>query len=123
MHKQLLDMSRNRDAKENQLVEISKLLDFARKNPGKMRPEMLGKAHSTAGILSSEIAALRAEQDVLTKKIELSQQSRVNVQELLHEGVEVHMGNLRYCVTGEFGACAVGLRRGVLDLLSLEEEK
>jgi hypothetical protein len=47
------------------------LLDFGSKNPGKLRPEMLEKARATAAALSADIAALREEQDVLTKKIEL----------------------------------------------------
>ncbi|WP_306602654.1 DUF342 domain-containing protein [Azonexus sp.] len=122
MHKQLLQMSKLRDERETQLLEVSKLLDFARKNPGKLRPEMCEKARTTAASLSAEIAAMREEHDVLTKKIELSQQSRVVAQQLLHEGVEVHMGNQRYRVTGEQGACAVGIGRDGLALLALDEK-
>jgi uncharacterized protein (DUF342 family) len=123
MHKQLLEMSKKRDGQENQLLEISKLLDFARKNPGKLLPTMITKARATAAVLSAEIAAMREEQDVLTKKIELSMQSRVNAELGIHEGVEVFMGTQRYRVVGEHGACAVGLGNGGLELLALEEEK
>lgn len=121
MHKQLLEMCKRRDARETQLLEVSKLLDFGSKNPGKLRPEMLEKARATAVALSADIAALREEQDLLTKKIELSLQSRVNVQQALHEGVEVVMGNQRYRVVGEYGACAVGLGPGGLELIKLAE--
>lgn len=123
MHKQLLEMSKKRDGQENQLLEISKLLDFARKNPGKLPADKIDKARATAAALSAEIAALREEQDVLTKKIELSQQSRVNAELGIHEGVEVFMGTHRYRVVGEHGPCAVGLSKGGLELLALEEEK
>jgi uncharacterized protein (DUF342 family) len=122
MHKQLLEMSKRRDGLETQLLEVSKLLDFGSKNPGKLRPEMLEKARATAAALSADIAALREEQDVLTKKIELSLQSRVNAQQALYEGVEVTMGSQRYRVVGEHGACAVGLGPAGLELINLEAE-
>ncbi|MDP1524494.1 MAG: FapA family protein [Rhodocyclaceae bacterium] len=120
MHKQLLEMSKQRDGKETQLLEVSKLMDFARKNPGKLRPEMIEKARATAALLSADIAAMREEQDGITKKIELSQQSRVNVEQAIYEGVEVHMGSQRFRVTGEHGPCAVGLTPGGLELVTLD---
>jgi uncharacterized protein len=122
MHKQLLQMSKVRDERETQLLEISKLLDFARKHPGKLRPEMYEKAISTAASLSAEIGAMREEHDVLTKKIELSQQSRVIAQELLLEGAEIHMGHFCYRVVGEHGACAVGLGKNGLELMALSDD-
>lgn len=121
MHKQLLAKATERDGKETQLLEISKLMAFAQANPGKLRPEMIEKARATAAALSADIAALREEQDLLTRKIDLSQHSRVVVEQALHEGVEVLMGNQRYRVVGEHGPCAVGLGQGGLGLLPLEE--
>ncbi|GAB1392569.1 FapA family protein [Rhodocyclaceae bacterium] len=120
MHKQLLEMCKQRDGKETQLLEVSKLMDFAAKNPGKLRPEMIEKARATAAQLSAEIAAMREEQDGMTKKIDLSQQSRVNVEQAIYEGVEVQMGSQRFRVTGEHGPCAVGLTPGGLELLTAE---
>lgn len=121
MHKQLLQMSKARDEKETQLLEIAKLLDFSSKNPGRLRPDMLEKARATAAQLSAAIAAMREEQDELTHKIELSQQSRLVAQELLLEGVEVHVGNLCYRVVGEHGACAVGVGKSGMELFALDE--
>lgn len=121
MHKQLLDMCKQRDGWETQLLEVSKLMDFAAKNPGKLRPEMIEKARATAAQLSAEIAAMREEQDGMTKKIGLSQQSRVNVEQAIYEGVEVQMGSQRFRVTGEHGPCAVGLTPGGLELLTAED--
>lgn len=121
MHKQLLAKATERDGKETQLLEVSKLMAFAQANPGKLRPEMIEKARATAAALSAGIAALREEQELLTKKIDLSQQARVVVEQALHEGVEVLMGNQRYRVVGEHGPCAVGLGQGGLGLLPLEE--
>jgi uncharacterized protein (DUF342 family) len=121
MHKQLLAKATERDGKETQLLEISKLMAFAQANPGKLRPEMIEKARATAAALSAGIAALREEQELLTKKIDLSQHARVVVEQALHEGVEVLMGNQRYRVVGEHGPCAVGLGQGGLGLLPLEE--
>jgi hypothetical protein len=122
MHKQLLQMSKARDERENQLLEVAKLLDFGRKNPGRLRPEMVDKARATAAQLSAQIAEMREEQDVLTKKIELSQHSRLVAKELLCEGVEVHLGNQCYKVVGEHGACAVGLGSHGLELMALDDK-
>jgi hypothetical protein len=121
-HKQLLELAKDRDGKENQLLEISKLLDFASKNPGKVRPEMIEKARTTAGVLGEAIAAMREEQEGLTKKIELSQQSRVIAEQAIHEGAEVVMGNQRYRVVGEQGACAIGLTENGLAQMPLEDK-
>lgn len=117
MHKQLLEMSTRRDGLENQLLDVSKLLDFARKNPGKLKPEMIEKARATAAALSPRIAELRAEQEVMTKKIDLSLLARVTVLHCLHDGGEVHMGNQCYRAAGDQPACAVGLGPGGLGLL------
>jgi hypothetical protein len=119
MRQQLLDMAKDRDAKENQLLDVSKLLDFARKNPGKLRPEMIDKAKATTQALLAGIAALREEQDVLTKKIEMSQRSCVIAQKAIHEGVEVRLGNQNYRVAGEHGPGAIGLGKGGFGLLPL----
>jgi hypothetical protein len=121
MQKQLLDMANDRDGKETQLLEVSKLIAFASKNPGKLPPEMLEKARATAAATSAAIAALREEQEILTAKIELSMQSRVTAEVSLHEGVEVAMGALSYRVASEQEPCAVGLIQGKLGLLALDD--
>jgi uncharacterized protein (DUF342 family) len=122
MHKQLLDLAKERDAKETQLLEVSKLLDLARSRPGKLPAEMLGKARATATALWAGIATLREEEELLAKKIELAQQARVVAQQAIYEGVEVLMGKMRYRVVGEHGPCAIGLGKGGLGLLPVDDE-
>ena len=122
MHKQLLDLAHDRDAKETQLLEISKLISFAHKNPGKLAPEMIEKARATAAATSAAIAGLREEQEILTAKIALSMQSRVTAEQALHEGTEIAMGALSYRVISEQGACAVGLMQGKLGLLVVDQD-
>lgn len=121
MHKQLLELTKALDAKETHLLETGKLLAFAGKNPGKVRPEMLDKARATAAALNEDIAAILEQQQDLNLKISLSLQARVNAEQTLHEGVEVRMGSRRYRVTEEQGACAVGLEQETLKLLPLEK--
>lgn len=121
MHKQLLALTKERDKQETQLLEVSKLLDFASKNPGKLRPEMIEKAKTTAAALSAQIATLRTEQDALTQKIVLSQQSKVTAEQAIHEGVEVSIGSQRYKVAGDHGPCCVKLGNNGLEMLSIEE--
>ena len=120
MHKQLLDMCKKRDERENQLLEVSKLIQLAAKTPGKLPPAMIENARATAAALSQEIATMRGEQDALTQKILLSQEARVNVLQALFEGTEVHMGNLCYRAVGVRGPCAIGQVTAGLDLLELE---
>lgn len=122
LHKQLLQLAKERESKETQLLEVSKLLAFAKKNPGKLRPEMVEKASTTYDTLWNEIEQFRGEQDLMTKKIELSQQARVIAEQAIHEGVEVQMGHQSFRVTGESGACAIGLINDhALGLLSIDE--
>lgn len=122
LHKQLLEMTKALDAKETHLLEVSKLIAFAEKNPGKVKAEMLEKARATAAALSEDISGIQEEQRHLDKKISLSLQARVNAEQTLHEGVEVRMGKRRYNVAEEQGACAVGLDKDALKLLALEDK-
>jgi uncharacterized protein (DUF342 family) len=121
MHKLTLEMAKNRDGKETQLLEISKLIDFATQHPERIKPGMLEKARASAAAIGAEIAAIREEEQSLEKKIELAQQSRVIAEEALYEGVEVSMGNQRYRVAGEHNGAAIGLGKGGLGLFSLDE--
>lgn len=121
MHKLTQEMARNRDGKETQLLEISKLIDFATQHPERIKPGMLEKARASAAAISAEIAAAREEEQAMENKIQLAQQSRVIAEEALYEGVEVFMGNLRYRVAGEHGSGAIGLGKGGLGLFSLDE--
>lgn len=121
LHKLAQDMAKDRDGKENQLLEISKLLDFAAKNPQRVRPDMVERARAAANKLSEEIAAARAEQEAVEQKISLAQQSRVIAEEAIYEGVEVHLGNQRYRVAGEHGPGAVYLGKGGIGLRPIDE--
>ncbi len=115
MQKQLLALARTRDAKESQLLDISKLLAFAQAHPGKLPVDKIEQARATAAMLSAEIAALRAEHDALTHKIELSQHARVLAEQALHEGVEVTIGSQHYRVPREQSGCTIALGENGLE--------
>lgn len=119
LQKEARELAEQRDGVETQLLEISKLLDFARNNPGRLRPEMIEKARVTAASLSDEIARLREAEKQLTDKIALAQEARVVAEETLHEGVEVHVGNLRYRVVGDHGAGQIQMGANGLELVAL----
>lgn len=101
------ELAKARDALETQLLEISKLLDFASKNAGRVQPNMVEKARVTAAQLSQQIAEKRAQQGALQQQLELAQGARVVAEQILYEGVEIHFGATRYKVSGEHAACAV----------------
>ncbi|MBL8481762.1 MAG: DUF342 domain-containing protein, partial [Rhodocyclaceae bacterium] len=56
LHTTLLDLAQQRDAKETQMLEVSKLLDLAARNPGRLPAEVLEKARRTAEHLGDTIA-------------------------------------------------------------------
>lgn len=121
LHKQQQEKAKLRDGKETQLLEISKLLDFADHHPERVRPDMVDKARATAAALAAAIAELREEEAALAQKIALAEQSQVIASEAMYEGVEVHLGNQRYRVAGEHGAGAIGLGKGGIGLHSIDE--
>ena len=53
----MLDLGHAREEKEKQLLDVSKLLVFAQRNPTRVTPDMLERATHTASALSAEIAA------------------------------------------------------------------
>lgn len=116
--KQAQELARNRDGKENRLLELSKLLAFAAANPGRVNPEMIERARATAASISAEIESLRDEEAIVTRKIELSQDARVRVEQAMYEGVIVYMGTQRYRVAGERGGGSIGMGKHGLGLLS-----
>lgn len=115
------ELGKARDEKETQLLEVSKLLDFAAHHPERIRPEMLEKARATAASLGVAIAEIRAEEQALDKMIALAMQAAVIGEEAILEGVEVHFGSQRYRVVGEHGAGAIALGKGSLGLQAIDE--
>lgn len=119
LQKEAHELAAQRDGLESQLLEVSKLLDFAHQHPDRLRPEMLQKARQTAASLAAEIARLREQEQALQAQIALAQDARVVAEEILHEGVEVHAGNLRYRVVGEHGAGQILMGTNGLELVAL----
>lgn len=119
LQKEARELAAQRDGLESQLLEVSKLLDFAHQHPDRLRPELLQKARQTAASLAAEIARLREQEQALQAQIALAQDARVVAEEILHEGVEVHAGNLRYRVVGEHGAGQILMGTNGLELVAL----
>jgi uncharacterized protein (DUF342 family) len=122
MHKMLLEVAKQRDERETALLEVSKLLDFASKNPGRLSAQKIDQARATAARLAEDIAAMRGEQDLLSQKIELSQAAQVVVQITVHEGVEVQMGNRVFKVSAEQGPSTIQLAGESIVLAPLQDD-
>lgn len=123
LNEQLHTLGKQRGAKETQLVEISKLLAFAKQNPNKIAPEMLQRAKASMKALYDDIEVLRAEEDQISHKLELAQQSRVTAEEAMHDGVTVQLGSLKYSVRGEHGAGAIAMTEHGLGLVPIETQE
>jgi hypothetical protein len=122
IHKSLLDLAKLRDGQETALLEVSKLLDFARKNPGRLPGGKIDLARATATRLAEGIAATRGEEDLLAQKVELAQAAQVVVHTAVHEGVEVQMGNRVFRVSGEQGPSIIRLVADCLVLAPLQND-
>ncbi|MDR2364275.1 MAG: FapA family protein [Zoogloeaceae bacterium] len=117
--KQAKELAAERSGHEDQLLEYSKLLSFAAKNPGRLRPEQVEKVRALIANLSVEITRLREEESELAARIALAREARVIAEEGLYEGVEVFCGHLRYVVTRDSGAAQVILADEALELAAL----
>ncbi len=120
MNRRLQELAHERDAREKQLLDISKLLVFADRNPSRVDPKMVERACATAKNLSAEIEALRDEEQRLNDLVMLSQQARVVAEQAMYEGVTVLMGTHRYRLARDQGPAQIGLVDGTLDLLPPE---
>ncbi|MCL4759406.1 MAG: DUF342 domain-containing protein [Rhodocyclaceae bacterium] len=121
LHQRQQDLVKQRGGKEMQLVEISKLLAFAKQNPGKAPETMLARARNTMQALYADIETIRGEEGEIVRKLELAQQARVIAEQAMYDGLIVQIGALRYPVRGEHGGGAIGLTDNGIGLLSLEE--
>lgn len=117
LHKRQIELAKQRDARETQLLDISKLLAFADQNPGRLPADKLDKARQTAAALSASIAELRAEEEALARRVELAQGARVVAERAMYEGVVVTLGNQRFRVVGEHGGGTIGLGSHGVELL------
>lgn len=121
LHQRALELAKTRNGKENQLLEVSKLLAFAEHHPGKLPAETLERARATAAILEDEVEVLRGEATALEVKIKLARTSRVVAEQAMHEGVAVQFGKKRYLVVGEHSGCAIAPGEDGLEMFALSE--
>ncbi|WP_168734252.1 DUF342 domain-containing protein [Pseudothauera nasutitermitis] len=112
--RRILELARERDAREKQLLDISKYLIFADRNPTKVDPNTVERACATASRLSAEVETLRDEENALNHLMELSGQATVCAENVLHEGVVVQLGANRFRPRGEMGPCVIGMLDGTL---------
>lgn len=120
VHREQLELARQRDGKETQLLDLSRLLNFAAQHPERLPPATLDKARTTVAALSAEIAALRVREQAITQAVELARKARVVAEKAMYDGVIVGLGTHRYRVQGEHGAGAIGLGDDGLELMTQE---
>jgi len=117
MNRRMQELAHARDAREKQLLDISKLLVFADHHPTRVDPKMVERACATAKNLSDEIESSREDEQRLNHLIMLSQEARVSAEQAIYEGVTVMMGGHRYRVVRDQGSTQIGLVNGTLDIL------
>ena len=113
----------DRDHKENQLLEIGKLLTLADRNPGRVPSDVVARAEQTAATLAAEIENLRNEEAELRFRLDLAQQARVDAEREIHEGVTVTLGEHKLRISQELGPSTVRLAEWGLGVFPLSEDK
>ncbi len=111
-----------RDALENRLLEIGKMLTFADRHPDRVTPEMVGRAEQTAGALSEEIERLRSEEEELQHRLTLTREARVNADREMFEGGVVRMGEQMLKLSQDHGPTTVRLATQGLGVFALEDD-
>lgn len=109
MRKQLLELQRQRDERRKQLDEVEKLLVFAASHPEKLSPEIASRAQATATALATEVGELEVAREALERKIELSQEARIVIEQSLLEGSDIHIGTQHYRAPHDLGPGTFGL--------------
>lgn len=111
-----------RDALENRLLEIGKMLTFADRHPDRVSPEMVGRAEQTASALSEEIETLRSEEEALQHRLALTREARVNADREMFEGCIVRMGEQMLKLSQDRGPTTVRLATQGLGVFPLEDD-
>jgi len=119
----LQQKAEERDQKENQLLEIGKLLTLADRNPGRVPPEVVARAEQTAATLTAEIGGLRNEEADLRFRLDLAQQARVDAEREMHDGVTITLGEQKLRISQEVGPSTVRLAEWGLGVFPLAEDK
>ena len=114
--------AQQRDGKENELLEIGKLLSFSDRHPDRIVPAVRLRAEQTAAALSAEIETLRGEEEELQQRLNLAQQARVNAERAIHDGVVIRMADASLRIQGERGATTVRLADQRLAVFTLEDD-
>ena len=91
-HDLLKRLAREREAWENRLADVEKLLAFARENPGRIAADVLARADYTRRDAQTRIELLREEQEQVSLQIELAKDAKVAVIKTVFGGIEVEFG-------------------------------
>lgn len=91
--------NKTREAAENKLANIIKLLELARVSPGKIPPETVQMAGATRDALNAEIENLREEEIELQNEIDLANKAQIVAEKHLFVGTEISIGSLHHPVT------------------------
>lgn len=121
LYQELLALSEERDTKESQRQEVTKVLAFAEKNPGKFKPEILERARKTHAALLEAFNELHARYDALTEQINSMRKARITVLKAVHEGAQVSYGATDcFAVSVAHGPSVFSLVEGQINLSPLK---
>ncbi len=92
LHESYHNTIKSREASEQKLADIIKLLELARLNPGRIPLESIEAAEATRDALNTEIQIFREIEIELHQEIDLANGAQVIAEKHIFGGTEIHMG-------------------------------
>lgn len=102
------------DAAMTKLIQVVKLLEFARANPSRIPPKTVKAAEATRDTINAEMTALRLDEDQIKRELAVSEQAQVIAEKRFLEGVEIRFGSKRHRVLADREGGTVQLEEGEL---------
>lgn len=102
------------DAATTKLLQVIKLLEFARANPSRIPPQSVKAAGVTRDSINAEMAALRLDEDQIKRELAVAEQAQVIAEKQFLEGVEIRFGSRCQRVLADREGGIVRLEEGEL---------
>ena len=114
LHDRLTALAAARDAALTKLMNVVKLLELARSNPGRLPAETVKAAETTRDTINAEMAALTLDEAELNREIDVCKEAQVVAEKQFLEGTEVHFGIKRHDIVADREGGFFQLKEGEL---------
>ncbi len=114
LHDRLAAVAEARDVAINKLMNVIKLLELARAQPGRLPADTVKAAETTRDSINAEMTALSRDEEDLNREIAASEGAQVVAEKEFLEGVEVQFGSKRHQIVADREGGVFQLKDGEL---------